>query len=171
MWCKLHISVLVYRSTEACHLTKSHILKSSLKHTCYITDTTSDVSRISLIITKFPYFPQDVSEAHTLFHSTELELVLHSAAQPVCRFWEFCQTQMCLYQPGDCQLYNFLHLEKGLLHFLPASCQIHDNSNLVLRNPVVENNTKQTSMNNTTTRNRPKLTDELVFPIKWLYGQ
>ena len=31
---------------------------------------------MSVIFTKFTYFPRDVSEMHTLLHSTELQLIL-----------------------------------------------------------------------------------------------
>ena len=60
------------------HLAKSYILKSSPNHTCYTTNTIFNVYLISLIFTQFTYFPQDVSEMHTSFHSTELQLILHS---------------------------------------------------------------------------------------------
>ena len=57
-------------------LAKSYILKLSPKYTCYMTNTTSDMSRMSVIFTDFTYFPQDVSETHTSLHSTELQLIL-----------------------------------------------------------------------------------------------
>ena len=56
---------------------KINILKP--KYPCYMTNTISDVSRMSLIFTKFTYFPQDVSETHTSLHSTKLQLILHYA--------------------------------------------------------------------------------------------
>ena len=58
------------------HLAKSHILKSSPKYTCYTTNTTSDLSRISVTSTEFTYFSRNVSETHTSLHSSELELIL-----------------------------------------------------------------------------------------------
>ena len=59
------------------HLAKSYIIKSSPKFTCYTTNTVSDVYLFSLVFTQFTYFPQDVSETHTLLRSTELQLILH----------------------------------------------------------------------------------------------
>ena len=53
-----------------------YILKSSPKHTCYMTDTTSDENLFSLVFTQFIYFPQDVSEMHISLHSTKLQLIL-----------------------------------------------------------------------------------------------
>ena len=58
------------------HLAKSYILKSFPKFTCYTTNTVPDVYLFSLVFTQFTYFPQDVSEAYTLLHSTELQLIL-----------------------------------------------------------------------------------------------
>ena len=59
------------------HLAKSYILKLSPKLTCYTTNTVSDVYLFSLVFIQFTYFPQDVSEIHTMLHSTELQLILH----------------------------------------------------------------------------------------------
>ena len=64
------------RKISIVHLAKSNILKSSPKYTCYITNITSDVSRMSIIFAGFTYFPRDVSEAHTSLHTTELQLIL-----------------------------------------------------------------------------------------------
>ena len=69
-----------YVSQLPYHLAKSHILKSSPKLITYIIDTISDVSRISLIFTKFSQFPRDVSETHTSFHPIELQFILHYAS-------------------------------------------------------------------------------------------
>ena len=55
------------------HLAKSHILKSSPKYTSIF-----DASRLILMFTNFTYFPQDVSEMHTSFHPTELQLIMRS---------------------------------------------------------------------------------------------
>ena len=52
------------------------ILKSSPQFTCYTTNTTSDVSRMSIIFTEFTYLSRDVSETDTPLHSTELQLIL-----------------------------------------------------------------------------------------------
>ena len=60
-------------------MAKSYILKSFPKFTCYTKNTTSDVSRMSVIFTEFTYFPRDVSESHTSLHSTELQLILRYA--------------------------------------------------------------------------------------------
>ena len=46
------------------HLAKSYILKSPQKFTCFTSKTVSGVSKMSLIFTKFTYFPRDVSETH-----------------------------------------------------------------------------------------------------------
>ena len=62
------------------HLGKSYILKSSMKYACYMTNTASDVSRMSVIFTQFTYFPGDVSEMQTSLHSIELQLILHYAS-------------------------------------------------------------------------------------------
>ena len=43
-----------------------------------ITNTRSDVSKISLIFIEFTYLPKDVSETQTSFHSTELQFILRS---------------------------------------------------------------------------------------------
>ena len=63
---------------ETYHLAKSYVLKSSPKDTYYTTNTVSDVYLFSLVFTQFTYFPQGVSETHTTFHSTELQLILRS---------------------------------------------------------------------------------------------
>ena len=57
-------------------LAKSYILKSSPKLICYTTNTTPHVSRITLILIEFTYFPPDISEMHTSLHSTELQVIL-----------------------------------------------------------------------------------------------
>ena len=49
-------------------------LKITSKYNCYMTNTTSDVSRMSIIFTKFTYLPLDVSETHTSLRSTELSV-------------------------------------------------------------------------------------------------
>ena len=58
------------------HLAKSYILKSSPKYTCYTTNTTPCVSRMSAIFTEFTYFSRDVSETRISLHSAELQLIL-----------------------------------------------------------------------------------------------
>ena len=58
-----------------------HMLKTiSPKHTCYTTNSKSDVLRIScsLRFTEFTHFPQDASETHASFYSTELQLILYT---------------------------------------------------------------------------------------------
>ena len=51
----------------------------------YTTNIISDVSRISLIFTEFVYFPQDGSQTHTTFYSTEPQLILRAARF----FWKY----------------------------------------------------------------------------------
>ena len=71
--------IQVFTSIIPEHLAKSCILKSSPKYTCYMTNITSDVSRMSVIFTEFTYFPENVSEMHTSLHSTEHQLTLRYA--------------------------------------------------------------------------------------------
>ena len=72
---------------EACKV--SHLLSNSLIVSWestrtlfkgYVSNlfTLNAVSRITVIFAKFTYFPRDVSEMHTSFHSNELQFILHS---------------------------------------------------------------------------------------------
>ena len=78
------------------HLAKSYILKLFPKHTCYTINTVSDVYMIGPIFAQFTYFPQDVSETHTWFHSTKLKLILRSVLHLV--FSDVANIKMILKQ-------------------------------------------------------------------------
>ena len=67
--------LIVVNRRRLAHLAKPYDLRSSPNHTYYTTNTLSDVSRNSRILTEFPYFLRNVS---TSFHSKELKLILHS---------------------------------------------------------------------------------------------
>ena len=74
----------VWRQNSSDQFAKSYVLKSSPKHSCYMTNTVPDVYLFSPVFTQFTYFPQDVSEIHTSFHSTELQLILRSDIPMFC---------------------------------------------------------------------------------------